>query len=495
MGSLGYREIDKKFDFNKARLLYREEKKKYTSFLQLVKEVAIPKSFPYELHRKPPSPCQKEALKLVKQVVRDTMKKKYKLLILRGGAGVGKSNTWMTSCAYMRQKNVPFIVVSPIASSCADIGGITIHSFIGITNVKTSFENQLAQPFFNKQIKDRIKKTLCVCVDEIYLCGSHVFELMIRRIWKAKTKNPPSKIDVNNLPCSFIVCGDEMQNHSPLDFSLCCPIREDHDSATKTALSIFQNAHYNYELKTNMRQIADKPFQDLLIHIRENKVNDFDISLMETRLEQNLSNTELSRFVHSPHIFCSNFLANRWTEIYLSMQQTPIKRVPVVLEPSCSACESEFPVCFLGEGVKVSITRNICQPANVCNGTRVTVEQLYYERDTDIQPLFVTVKMNPGSGYSGPKLFDGTLPIPRLVDTGYCQHHERRYKVTFFPFRSDSGITHYRCQSQTLSSVVCSFSGFRFRDRALYVMLSRCTSLKNLVITANKPLREYFIEK
>lgn len=488
---LGFREVDEGFDYDKARNLYKEPKRFYTTFLDIAKTHTIPPPFPYALKRKPLSPCQRKAFELVQNVVKETIRKDYKFLVLTGAAGVGKSNLWMSTCAYMLQKKVPFIVVSPIASSCADIGGITIHSFIGVHMVKASLDHQVKQPFFGK-IKERIRKTKVICIDEIFLCGAHLLFLLIRRVWNAKSRSPPNNLDINNLPCSFIVCGDPFQNHCPVAVSLCSPIKEEYDEATKSALSIFKNAHYEFELKTNMRQVNDKTFQDLLIHIRENKVTDSDIALLETRLDSNLPDTELDRFLHAPHIFSSNFLATKWTEAYLCTQNIPIKRVPAILKPPCMYCEQEYQVAFLGEGVKVSVSRNLCQPANICNGTRAVVRNLYYERDADIQPLFITLDIK--KGYSGPRLIDGSVPVGRVTDTGYCSHFARRYKVTFIPIRSDSGLTCFRAQSQTLPLVVCSFTGFKFRDRALYTMLSRCVALNNLLITTDKPLREYFIQ-
>lgn len=289
----------------------------------------------------------------------------------------------------------------------------------------------------------------------------------------------------------FVSTGDPKQLSSVLDVNLDSTPKETHDPMTKEALEIVSNAHYKFELKTNMRQSGDVTFQQILTNIRNGRVSENDVTLLETRLDTNLDPNELNSFIDATHIFATNKFAENWNEIYLSQKPIAIKVVPPVLTPECEFCAREYYGCFLGKGVSASITRNLCPVKNVVNGSECTVEELFYENDHDPLPTFVTVHVK---NYSGATLDDKTIPIPCVTERAFCPHSESFYEIKFIPLRTNYGLTVFKAQSRTIEKIWVNFTGFKFQDKAIYSSLSRCVSLNNVVIRSPIPLRDYFFQ-
>lgn len=486
---LGFRAIDKLFDYEKARRVHTRERNFYTGFLESVKKTSVHKPFPYSLHRRPLSSCQQECMKIVSEIIARTKKKDYVLGVISGAAGTGKTALWMSACALMNENEVNFEVVSPVASNCQAVGAKTIHSYCGWFDCKKSYP-ELVHETIHPRIREKVSKTQILCIDEGWLAGCKLISALLRRIWKIKSRNPPEALTIDSLPLSIIISGDSKQLVCPLDTPLDSIERESHCKFTREALCLMKNAHYRYELKSNLRQSSDKRFQVLLSNIREDRV-DQDIDLLESRLYERLGSDDIERFKHVTHIFSTNENANRWNEYYISQLSIPVKLCRPVMIPNCEECKINYCFSYLGTGIKASVTRNILPIKNVVNGTEVVKENLFYKKNSDELPLFFTVYCEPK--FTGATLEDKTIPICTITETGFCHHSKTKYRVTYLPLKNTYGCTVYRAQSRTLSSIVLHFAGFRFKDRAIYTGLSRCICLNNVVLTSEVPLKNYFL--
>lgn len=260
---------------------------------------------------------------------------------------------------------------------------------------------------------------------------------------------------------------------------------------TKEALTIVANAHFKFDLKTNLRQSSDPRFQRLLSNIREGIYCFDDILALESRLDRHLSDEELTGFLDAPHIFATNKLAEKWNTIFLLHKNIPIRVAKAILIPHCETCAEQYFPCFIGEGVNVVVTRNLCTVKSVTNGSRAVIKHAYYVHDEDVLPAFVSLDIE---GYTGPRLEDGTVPVPCVNEKAFCLHTNSFYDVQFLPLRTCYGLTVFKAQSRTLEKIVVNFNGFKFRDKAIYSSLSRCVKLDNVVISSSKPLVEYFFE-
>lgn len=95
MNSLGCRDVDLAFDYDRARNTYKKSLSYYTKFLQEVKKTSTHHPIPYSLYVKELTPCQRSALKLVHSAINDLRNYRYTLTHLSGGAGVGKSQLFL----------------------------------------------------------------------------------------------------------------------------------------------------------------------------------------------------------------------------------------------------------------------------------------------------------------------------------------------------------------------------------------------------------------
>lgn len=354
--------------------------------------------------------------------------------------------------------------------------------------MKRPMKDLVDEPFHPK-VKEKIKSIQLLIIDECYLTGSRLFSCLLRRIAKVKNKtfkNP----SIDTLGVSIVCSGDDKQLSSPMDVCLNSEIKESYDEMTKEGLDIFSKAHYKFELKTILRQASDVKFMEILNNIRNNSVTESDVEALNERVDEQLSDTELSGFMDSVHIFSSNYLATKWNQTYLLTKNIPVRVVKPVLSIDCSLCASEYQSCYLGTGVRVSVTRNLCSVKSVVNGTECFVEDIFYANDTDVMPSFVTVHI---PSYRGPALDDKTLPITLIKEKAFCVHSCKMFEVQYIPLRTNYGMTTYKAQSRTLDSVVVNFAGFKFK--AIYSALSRCTRLDQVVIRSDFPLRHYFFSK
>lgn len=205
---LGSREIDKTFNPSSARRKYRKHDIKfYTDFLKLVKKTSVRKPFRYMRHLKPLSICQKKCMEeVVTDLIRSTKKKNYKLAVISGMGGTGKTNLWMSICSLMQNEDVEFVVLSPVASNCASIGAVTIHSWLALYNIRKPYD-ELVTENIHKATRERISKCQVVCIDEAFLTGSRLFSCLVRRIALIKNKNFEGNVTIDSLPCSIIMSG------------------------------------------------------------------------------------------------------------------------------------------------------------------------------------------------------------------------------------------------------------------------------------------------
>lgn len=487
---LGQRDIDKRFPFERARKKYTQETSKYVKFILTSKMFFKAVRFPHNMHVRPPTKHQKEATKIVFDMIEAWKLGENKLFFLSGVGGSGKTQCFHRFCTVLDQNDIAYNVVSPTAVNTAAIGATTIHFFAGWFSVRKKWE-YLVNEFVFPSVSERIKKTKFLLIDEIGMVGVMMFVSLLRRIWKVKCKTPPDTLTIGNLPVSIIAAGDFAQLGVVQDYGLDTPIHDHYSSDVKTGLEIFSQAHYKYELKTNIRQSDDIVYQRILQHIREDKIDEDDLVALETRLEENVSDAELSSFFHSIHIYSTNVLCDLWNQHYLIQQDIPIKLIKPEITIDCSLCAKDYRPSYLGTGVNVFITRNLFVAASLCNGTSCVVEDLYFDKTTN-KLLFITVRKPVG--YIGPVLEeDGTVPIAVLKETSFWLHRKKRFTATYLPIVNAQGISTFKAQGRTINPLVACFDGYRLTDKkSIYSSLSRCGSLANLIISSQVPLRDFF---
>lgn len=475
----------KQFDYDSARRTYKRNTIYYASFIKNAKQSTGESPFPFFLHLKPLNSEQRECMKGVKELVKNAQAGKHGLCIVDGQGGCGKSLLIITIGHLLTEKNIPFRIASPIAVAAYPFKASTIHNLLGLYNCKQPYKTLLHQdvhPATRKVIRD----LQVLLIDEIYVCGANLFSLLIERIKWIKAKK-------DGLPLSIICVGDKSQHLCCMDTLLFSQIRDDLDAHIKTALQLFQNPDFQYELRKSVRQISDSIFQGILTRLHDDETTENDVRILETRLSSKISDDELDKFVDSVHLFSSNRLCDEWNNIYLMNEEIPCVNIKPVTEPECDECASQLPSCKLGRGVKVLLLRNFIVNRGLCNGCELEIVDVFYASKEQKLPEFVTFKPK---NYQGPVLSeDGSVPLSPLTENIRCVHQDKILKVSYYPLKNSYGRTTHRIQSATLDSVVITLQGFKYRDRGLYVALSRVRSLDKLVIFTDRPLKSYFFKE
>lgn len=480
----GFRDIDLAFDFERAKSTYKKSKEYYAGFLQEAKHSTVFKPMLYAMYIKPPTDCQRKAIELAKQVIEDTKHNKPSVYIMRGSGGVGKSNVFFSIANILTQKNIPFMIASPVGISCIQFNSCTVHSFLGIRNVKQDYKKMITADV-SPAVSERIRKLQILMIDEIFLLNAKMFTVLIERIKFIKRTN-------NNPPITLICGGDDFQLTLPGGVPLhTCPDASIHDEMTLQALNIISNAKYKITMTTNVRQMSDPCYKDILVRLHKKQTTLDDISKLSTRLAQHLSVSEVLAFLDSIHIFSTNVKADAWNEYYLSQSSYSLRPIRPSTTPNCDQCELLFPHSFLGKNVPIFLTRNLIVQCNLVNGSTGYVEELYFENKKQPLPTFITIRIPK---YHGIRLAeDGSIPITSLEETVWCPHSLKTIKVTYYPIKNNQSRTVYKIQGCTLDSVVVDLNGFRVNDTpALYTALSRCTSIDKLLIHSKRPLKDFF---
>lgn len=479
---LGSRVIDKKFPYERARQKYRRELSYYLEFLKNAKKVATYKKIPYGLFIKPPTPCQKQAMVVVREAIRDTLADNECILTLEGGAGVGKSNTFFMIAELLTQLNVEFSICAPTAVSAAQYGGFTVHSLLGLYNIKQTMNEMVHAPV-HPAVHERIKKLRVIILDECFLLGCRGLSLLCRRIRLIKKTT-------KTLPVTFMLGGDFGQLTVVGDVALYDDPKPYHDEMVLEGISLYRNRRYQITLTTNVRQNTDEKFQGILKRLHDDQITMDDVEALSKRLSSNLTDEQLLPFYDSVHIFSTNQRAQAWNDFYLLNSDISVRQLRPILLPFCEICEKDYPVSYVGTGAKIIFQRNIINQFNLCNGTLAKVEEVFFSNRNQSLPDFISCRV---PSYTGPCLFeDNCVPIVPLQETIVCKHLDKKIRLTYYPIKNSYSRTTYKIQSITLQKVTINFEGFKFKDKGVYTSLSRCVKLDSVLIHSKKPLASYF---
>jgi ATP-dependent DNA helicase PIF1 len=206
------------------------------------------------------SSTQKEAF--------DKFKSGESLLIL-GSAGTGKSKLVKEFYKHVKKNSSDkmMYITSTTGISAYNIGGITINSFMGIGTGEDSLEVLIKRLRYKIAIKDRIRRTDILVIDEISMMSAAIFEKInsIFQILK-RSKKPFGGVQI-------ILTGDFLQLETVFS-------NNNGDNRLIIESDLFKKLFEKSTviLKENFRQSSDKEYIDILMRIRKGNYNQNDIS-------------------------------------------------------------------------------------------------------------------------------------------------------------------------------------------------------------------------
>jgi Cdc6-like AAA superfamily ATPase len=132
-----------------------------------------------------------------------------------GSAGCGKSTVLRAAVARLKEAHKKVRIVAPTGRAAVDIGGTTVHSFLGITpdHMKVSLEKLRARAH-GKVITERFSETDVLVIDEISMVENHMLERLSEmmkagRQYHNRMRGLPDDLPFGGVQCIFL--GDFFQ--------------------------------------------------------------------------------------------------------------------------------------------------------------------------------------------------------------------------------------------------------------------------------------------
>lgn len=412
-------------------------------------------------------------------------------LLVLGPGGTGKSFILKTMEEYIKTsyKNKKMYLCSTTGISAYNIGGMTIHSFMGIGTGDMPIENLIKKVRRKKMYRDRILNTDILVIDEVSMLSGELFEklhLICQNIRK-------SNLFFGGIQVIFT--GDFLQL-LPV-FNKNKELYDEIDERLIIESPLFHKM-FNSEniviLQENFRQQNDKTFINLLLKIRDGSFREEDILLLQSR--KSLPNN-LNEHVH---LVSSNKKAQIINETQLNKLKTP--KVRYVSSYSSSGKDSDIKELLTNElkfqlnqkgindlilkkGARVMLIKNLDVASGLVNGAIGTIVDFIPDPSTNhdipIVKFDTTNSKHPISVVSWELEIDGCKGMA--------------YQI---PLMLAYSVTIHKSQSLTLDSAILDLEDC-FCDHQIYVALSRLKSLNGLYlksfnknkISVNKKMRDF----
>ena len=390
-------------------------------------------------------------------------------LLILGPAGTGKSQItktfykWITNT---QQKTM--YLTSTTGISAYNIGGITINSFMGIGTGESSVETIIRRLKYKTSIKNRIKMTDILVIDEISMMSASVFEKINHICQILKRSNKPFG------GIQIILTGDLLQLETI--FNTTTPLNNNSsDNRLIIESELFKKmfTKSTVVLQENFRQKTDTKYIDILMRIRKGLQNEQDIKTLQTRLIDTDKNS-LIYLVSS----------NKKAQLINSKQLDKIKEEDYLFEcqfsrygntETCDLLEKELRSQFsqrgidtlkLRKGCRVLLIKNLDVSLGLVNGSIGTVKDFINNK--------VVVEFDNGvTEHIGKIEWELEMDNSKIV-------------ATQIPFMLAYSITIHRCQGLSIDKAILDLADC-FCNHMVYVALSRVRSIDGLYLHSFDP--------
>ncbi len=400
-----------------------------------------------------------------------------KLIYLTGKAGSGKT----TFLKFIKEiTNKKTVVLAPTGVAALNAGGQTIHSFFKIApsiylpddyRLRTKFEisdDNHSTIFDNfKYRKDRlklIKSMELLIIDEISMVRCDLLDVVdkLLRVFRDKEELPFGG-------CQVLLIGDAYQLPPIAQDNQWQLLKEHYKSPFFFSSKVLtKHKPFYIELKKIYRQ-QDDVFINLLNNIRENKVNDEDMKLLNSRFIPAVAkNDNLKHVTIATH----NNIVDEINQRKLGELQTTLKIYEADVSGNFPA--SMYPTdnnLKLKIGSQVMFIRNDTEK-KYYNGKIGTIVQMDDDKIFVEVPEGNLIEVKPYSWSNIRYVWDAeNFKIVEDVIGEFIQ----------FPLKLAWSVTVHKCQGLTFDNVIADI-GNSFSPGQVYVALSRCRSIEGLVL-------------
>jgi hypothetical protein len=193
--------------------------------------------------------------------------------------------------------------------------------------------------------------------------------------------------------------------------------------------------------------------------------------LLKSRIEENVTQEEMSKFASALRIFPTNQSAENFaTNVIRNLGINVITFESLVKsENNVKRQHDDYPLLIYPEA-RVQLKKNLSTTYGLTNGTLGNiVKVIYYNKD---HPSFIIVKFDNWMG----KEIQGGVPV-KLETEVFEEYIARK-----FPLRQALSQTLHKVQGLTLSKVVLYFTAREIFTNYSYCGLSRVAGLANILI-------------
>jgi ATP-dependent DNA helicase PIF1 len=397
-------------------------------------------------------------------------------VFVSGGAGCGKS--YLINFLKNTYSQLGLEITSSTGISAVNIGGSTIHSWAGIGLANQSLEHILENfsSFKFSKIKQRIKTTNCLIIDEISMISAEVFDLL-NQVLQNIRKNPKPMGGLQ-----ILLFGDFLQLP---------PVSNDRKNTNYCFNSqTWQDLNLkNIILDQSFRQ-SDAKFIEILNHIRFGNINNEVKEILTSRI--NICDT--SPAIKPTILTTHNQKADEINQQFLQKINSETKSFCATykgnenkiafLKKNCLAYEN----LTLKIGAQVMMIKNSLQKEGVVNGSIGIVKDFSNKKNYPIVE-FANQKSYP--------IVAETWNIEQINLT--TKKIEIQASLTQIPLVLAWSITIHKSQGLTLDKIKCDLD-YVFDEGQAYVALSRARFLEGVFIdsinfnkiTANKQAIQFY---
>ncbi len=387
----------------------------------------------------------------------------------------GKAGTGKTTFLHTMKTNSPkrMIVVAPTGVAAINAGGVTIHSFFQlpfgprIPDMESGSDKPAGHYRFSRQKIDIIRSLDLLVIDEVSMVRADLLDgidAVLRRFRSgARPFGGVQLLMIGDLQqLAPVVKEDEweiLRNHYQTMFFF-------------SSQALARTSFVSIELQHIYRQ-SDARFIDLLAKVRENRMEEADLIVLNKRCNPALAQATPDGIIT---LTTHNFQAQKINEARLAALPGKEKRFEARVEgdfpPYAFPTASEL---VLKPGAQVMFVKNDSSHEKLFfNGKigrlqRITEDGLIVECPGDSKPILVEPAEWKNIKYN-------------LNETTHTIEESESGKFIQFPLKLAWAITIHKSQGLTFDKVIIDARA-AFADGQVYVALSRCRSLEGLVLS------------
>lgn len=405
----------------------------------------------------------------------DLLENSEKHIFITGNAGTGKS----TLLEYWRSKTKQNIaVLAPTGVAALTIKGQTIHSFFGF---RPDITVQKIYKFYRKKDKKGLYKKLdTIVIDEISMVRADLLDCIDQFLrMHGKNENEP----FGGIRMVFI--GDLHQLPPVVTTKEQDIFTNYYKTPYFFSSNVFEELELTFiELKKIYRQ-SDQEFIEILAAMRENAVSEPQLEKLNSRFDPQFETPSNKFFIT---LTTTNKTAQKINEYHLA-------KIFNERYTYSGKADGKFDAKYLPTSATLELKTGaqIMMVANDkkgrwVNGSLGKITAI--QADTKGGSDFVTVELEDGhevqvEPYTWEMFNMQYNPATDKLQTEVVGTY------TQYPLTLAWAITIHKSQGKTFDNVIIDFGWGTFAHGQAYVALSRCTSLKGIVLT--KPFAQNFI--